>query len=458
MQSTLRFIDQKKISLFSLVLSDLLFFLISFLCAYWIRNSIGEGIQPINVYWSALPVSFVILVVVFYLFGLYDQKIRIKGFSELYTTSKAVLMTAVLLMAASFLYKYDYSRGFVLLFTVSSLVFLNLGRFFVRAVRIAFLKKGIGIMNVLIIGAGRPGRKLMEYIQQYKNFGYNLIGFLDDNIRKGKSKILLLGKTSDLHKIIKKNKIEIVFVSDPMMPHEKILEMMTDCQHLNVKFKLVSSLYEILSGSIDMTEIEGIPAIDLRSKKKNIFYLIVKRFFDIILSLVGLIVLFPLWILIVILIRLDSPGKALFVQNRSGKDGKIFKMYKFRTMDKRVKLYEEAPTSPDDKRITRIGKFLRKTSLDELPQLINVLKGEMALVGPRPEMPFIVKNYTNWQRKRLEIKPGLTGLWQILGRKDLPLHQNIEYDFYYLQNQSLFLDFVILLKTFWVIITGKGAF
>jgi lipopolysaccharide/colanic/teichoic acid biosynthesis glycosyltransferase len=172
----------------------------------------------------------------------------------------------------------------------------------------------------------------------------------------------------------------------------------------------------------------------------------------------GLINFAPLWILIVAGIKLDSPGKALIKQKRVGKDGGIFEMYKFRTMKNDTGLYEKAPFSPDDPRITKFGKFLRKTSLDELPQLINVLKGEMSLVGPRPEMPFIVENYSNWQRKRLEVKPGLTGLWQILGRKDLPLHENIEYDFYYIKNQSLILDMVILVKTVWTVIRGKGAF
>ena len=249
-----------------------------------------------------------------------------------------------------------------------------------------------------------------------------------------------------------------MFVSDPAMPHEKVLSLMTETLSRSVKFKIVTNLFEIISGSIDISEIEGIPAIDLKPKKRNIFYLIVKRLMDIVLSIIGLIVLLPFWILIIIAIRFDSKGKALMLQERVGEGGKKFRMYKFRTMDNSVGLYEKAPSKANDKRITQIGKFLRKTSLDEVPQLINVFKGEMSLVGPRPEMPFIVKTYSPWQRKRLEIKPGLTGLWQILGRKDLPLHKNLEYDFYYMQNQSLMLDLVILFKTIWIIISGKGAY
>ncbi|MFC1810151.1 sugar transferase [Patescibacteria group bacterium] len=456
MQSFLRLIDQKKPSLIILLISDLIFFLISFVCAYYLRNAYSEPIQPILIYMKALPVAFLILVIVFYFSGLYEQKIRVESTSEIFAVIKGILMTAILLMAGSFLYKYDYSRGFVLIFIGSSAVFLNLGRYFIRVYQKFLIKKGRGISKILIIGAGKPGRKLAQQIEKFKDFGYQIVGFVDDNVRKNRVK--LLGKLEKLAQIIKKHKIDIVYVSDPMMPHEKMLELMTECGNLNVKFKLVSSLYEILVGNINISELEGIPSIDVKPRKPNILYRLTKRFIDIFASLIMIVLLSPVWLLIVILIRLDSKGKAHFIHKRVGLEGREFKLYKFRTMKTAVGSYEVAPFKPGDKRITRIGRFLRKTSLDELPQLLNVLKDEMSLVGPRPEMPFIVKKYSKWQRKRLEVKPGLTGLWQILGRKDLPLHENMEYDFYYIQNQSLLLDLVILIKTVWAVITGKGAF
>ncbi len=457
MRSFLRLINQKWLSVAALLVSDLVFFMASFFCAYFIRVAYGE-IQPIEVYFGAMPVSFFILVLVFYFFGLYEQKIRINGMSEIYTVIKAILMTAVLLMAGSFLYKYDYSRGFVIIFVCSALVFVNIGRVFVRALRKWFIKRGKGIVNILIIGAGKPGKKLAEQIEKYSDFGYSIVGFIDDNVNKDKAGVPVLSSVKDLAEQIKFHKIDVVYVADPAIPHEKILELMVDCEHLKVKFGIVSNLYEILAGSIDINQIEEIPTIDVRAKKAAWWYKFVKRLVDIVFSLFGIVVLLPVWIFIVVLIRMDSSGKALFKQKRVGLNGKIFKMYKFRTMKNEVGLYEEAPKKADDKRITRVGKFLRKTSLDELPQLINILKGEMSFVGPRPEMPFIVEKYSKWQRKRLEAKPGLTGLWQILGRKDLPLHENIEYDFYYIQNQSLLLDFVIMLKTVWIVLTGKGAY
>ena len=166
----------------------------------------------------------------------------------------------------------------------------------------------------------------------------------------------------------------------------------------------------------------------------------------------------PLAFVFALLIKLDSKGPVVFAHERVGKDGKRFQMLKFRTMVADCDPYAEAPVDQNDARITRFGRFLRRTSLDEIPQLINVLGGRMSLVGPRPEMPFIANEYTEWQAARLEVKPGLTGLWQVAGRKNLPLHENLEYDFYYVKNQSLALDLEILMRTIPAVILGKGAY
>jgi lipopolysaccharide/colanic/teichoic acid biosynthesis glycosyltransferase len=184
----------------------------------------------------------------------------------------------------------------------------------------------------------------------------------------------------------------------------------------------------------------------------------VKRFFDLTLSLIAIIVLSPFFVLIAVIIKVDSPGKALFVKERVGLNGKLFTMCKFRTMHQNVKNQEFAPTSKNDPRVTRFGKFLRRTSLDELPQLLNIILGQMSIVGPRPEMKFIVDSYSEIQKARLLVLPGLTGLWQIYGRKDLPLHENVEYDLYYILHRTLWMDFLIVLNTVKVVIEGKGAY
>lgn len=187
-------------------------------------------------------------------------------------------------------------------------------------------------------------------------------------------------------------------------------------------------------------------------------YGLFKRALDIVGSMIALALFLPFWILIIILIRLDSKGPAIFSHERAGLNGKKFRLYKFRTMHADVGAQEYAPATADDKRVTRIGKFLRHTSLDEVPQFWNVLIGSMSLVGPRPEMTFIVEKYNELQKKRLLVKPGLTGLWQIYGRKDIPLHENAEYDYWYILHRSLGLDLLILLKTITVVVTGKGAY
>ena len=192
--------------------------------------------------------------------------------------------------------------------------------------------------------------------------------------------------------------------------------------------------------------------------KRKIFYRTLRGISDRILALLALTVFSPLLILLIIAIRIDSKGKAIFAHKRIGKNGKPFTLYKFRTMRADCGAEEHAPVSLSDPRITRIGKILRKTSLDEVPQFWNIIKGEMSLIGPRPEMPFIVKQYGEKEKARLLVKPGLTGFWQIAGRKDLPLHENVEFDLWYIENRSIKLDLIILIKTVSVIFSGRGAY
>jgi lipopolysaccharide/colanic/teichoic acid biosynthesis glycosyltransferase len=190
----------------------------------------------------------------------------------------------------------------------------------------------------------------------------------------------------------------------------------------------------------------------------TIIYSFAKRLLDVTLALLGLIVASPLFPYISWKIRTESEGPVFILQERVGQNGKRFTMYKFRTMHATAQLYANSPRAGDDPRVTPFGRILRHYSLDELPQLINILRGDMSVVGPRPEMPFIVETYAPWQEARLKVKPGLTGLWQILGRKDMPLEENLEYDLYYVFNQSLFLDFAILLKTLPHLVLPRGAY
>ncbi|MBI2463908.1 sugar transferase [Candidatus Peregrinibacteria bacterium] len=459
MKNLVRFIDQKGLQVVILVASDIFWYCVAFFAAYYARNNIGPSeIQPLEFYLGAIPYMSFLLIIIFYLNGLYEQKQRINKISEIFLVTKAASFTLLLIMAGSFLEKVDYSRALVLLFWPSSIFFLNFGRYLIRYTKKKLMKRGYGIINILIIGAGKPGKRLANEIEEYRDFGYNIVGFLDDRVKPRKGRYKFLGQTIHLMEVIKKRNIHQVFISDPSISHAKILEMIHVCEELPVKFKVVSDLFEIVVGNIDINEIEGIPSIDFKKDSVNIVYRIAKRIIDILLCGIGCIVSLPFSIIICLLIKLDSKGPILFSHPRVGQHGKHFRMYKFRTMHLGTKEEDFAPTDQNDPRITKIGHFLRKTSFDELPQLWNVLRGEMSLVGPRPEMPFLVEKYTPWQKKRLDVKPGITGLWQILGRKDLPLAENLEYDFYYIKNRSLILDFVIIFKTIIVVLTGRGAY
>lgn len=459
MKKFIRFLDQTRWRFLLLIGADLIGLTLAFLLAYTIRNSwIGPAIQPFGVYAKAMPVVAGILLVTFYTFGLYERRRRARTMGELFHLVQAITLVWVFIMAVSFLVKYDYSRILVVLLYGLALIFILGGRTLVRQIDKALQRRGIGVSRVLIVGSGKPGRRVAEKLKEYDTFGYRVMGFVDDAEKQDKGDPLLLGTLEDLTSLIRHHAINEVIVADPRLSHERILEAIHQCEACDVKFKVASDLFEILTGDIDLNELEGLPSLTLGTGETKVLYQIIKRLLDVGLSGFALLLFSPLILGIAVLIRWESKGPALFKQKRVGERGALFTLYKFRTMHRDTNPHEHAPKDAKDSRVTRIGGWLRRTSLDEIPQFWNVLKGDMSLVGPRPEMPFIVAGYKEWQRRRLDVKPGITGLWQILGRKNLPLHENIEYDFYYIKNQSLLLDLVILLKTVGVVLRGKGAY
>ena len=257
---------------------------------------------------------------------------------------------------------------------------------------------------------------------------------------------------------IEKSKIDEVFILDEEISYNSLLDMIYKVSNKKIIFRISTNIFKLATGASNFNSIQEIPALDLSRSSPPKIYSLIKRTIDIIFGILFLIIFSPIILFISLMIKISSPGSIFIKQERVGYKGKKFTMYKFRTMKNSVELYQEAPMEENDNRVTSFGKILRKTSLDEIPQFINVIKGEMSLVGPRPEMSFIVKNYKSWQYKRLEAKPGITGLWQILGRKNIALSEHLEYDFYYINNQSILYDFVIIIKTIPVVLFGKGAY
>ena len=323
-------------------------------------------------------------------------------------------------------------------------------------------KKGIFVRNCLILGAGNNGKLVARRLMRHTAHHYLPVCYLDDFIPKGTEieverngfKLKVEGTVDDLERLIKELDITSVFFCMSEAPSEKIFGVMDLCYTLKVPFYFTPRLYTIPQ-VIRGYDIAGIFVLSIiHDFTVSWYYNFAKRAFDIAFSLLLLIPGLPVMLLTAVAIKLDSKGPVFFSQERVGLNGKKFIMYKFRSMKTEASGSEVKPKSGRDPRITRVGHILRLTSIDELPQILNVLKGDMSFVGPRPEMTFIVDTYDKYQRLRLKVKPGITGLWQISAERNLPIHENLDYDMYYLQERSLLLDLVIIFKTFFFIARG----
>lgn len=323
--------------------------------------------------------------------------------------------------------------------------------------------RGVGVRNVLIVGAGRVGQALAQHLEENKLLGYRFMGFLDAN---HSTHPRLLGKIEDLSRVARAEFADEIFITIPS-ERELVKSIAVEaCRHrLNVK--VVPDLYDGLGWNVPITHVGNFPVMELHRQSIPAFGLFLKRVIDIVGSGLGLIVLSPILVLIGIAIPLDSSGPAVYCSRRVGKKGRRFACYKFRTMvahadsikDQLRHLNErQGPTFKitNDPRITRVGGFLRKYSLDELPQLWNVLKGDMSLVGPRPHPLDDYEKYTLDYLRRLDVKPGITGLWQVIARQHRSFDTNMQLDIDYIENWTLGLDIKILFKTMAVVLNGSG--
>lgn len=457
-------IKQNKETFFIILLlvSDVLSVFIAFLSGYYLRNKgffryFLESVQSLETYFFAFLFATILLIILFSINGLYQLHKRRTAISEMYIILRTVTFWILLFMAGAYISKYDYSRIIVLLIFFFTLFYIIIFRFILKSIKHTLFTGKIFTTNVAIIGTGKLAKEIEKELLSQDSSGIRLIGFIKTDTKQDDKK-KHIGSINSLNSLIKKYSLSEIFVAEPNLSNDRILTIIAKCKKTTVKFKIVSNIFTLLTGTITVSNLESIPTLEVGKVTFPLWKNIYKYFFDFCIALFFLFVTFPLFILISIAIKLDSKGNIFITQKRIGLYGKPFCMYKFRTMSEKTPLYNTAPKKRNDARITNVGFFLRKHSLDELPQLINVIKGDMSLVGPRPEMQFIVKKYSSWEKRRLSVKPGLTGLWQILGRKDLPLTDNLEYDFYYISNQSFFLDIAILIKTIPVVIKGKGAY
>jgi exopolysaccharide biosynthesis polyprenyl glycosylphosphotransferase len=447
--------------------------------ATWLRATlpIGQG--------GALPLAAVQLPWFVYLFallawgsglilaGAYDPERVLRWFQEAWLVLVASAL-ALLLMAGALYFSYrDMSRlqfGYAwVLALVLLLGFRGMLRLYHRIARRA--RPGWR-SRILIAGAGRLGQNLAELVLGQTRWGLDLVGFLDDDpARQGErvGQAEVLGTLDDLPHIVESHEVEEIWIALPARAHERLNQLVAMVEKLPVRVKIAPDYYSMALVRARAEIIGGIPLIGLREPVIEGIDRAVKRAFDLVIGSASLLLAGLPMAVIALLIRVDTPGPVLFRQTRVGENGRLFGMLKFRTMVAGAESMKDQVlvTTDDgrvihkqkgDPRVTRVGRFLRRFSLDELPQVFNVLRGEMSLVGPRPEMPWLVDRYESWQRKRFAVPQGLTGWWQVNGRSDKPMHLNTDDDLYYVYNYSLWLDLRILLMTPFAILRGRGAF
>jgi exopolysaccharide biosynthesis polyprenyl glycosylphosphotransferase len=452
-----------------MALADALVFASVWFGLYFLRDWLAEmdilrlPINPIRVYFVAFMVYLPFWFCIGWFHGLYAHHGRLTSLNQLSSILKTFFVGLTGSMAIAYVFKqWDIGRFILLLSAPLLTIWLYASRTAFRHWKQAQFRRGVGLTNVIIIGVGRTARRTAKRIGSHPHGGYNILGFVDHHHRrKINSKLLqypVLGQISELHQILVDYKVDEVFLAAPLLSQAEILTLVAECEHSGAEFKIVGNLFEVISSQVQIDEIDEIPVVHLRNATLPPIEAALKRALDISVSVTLLAIFAIPMCIIATLIKLDSRGPAMFRQERVGLFGRTFRMYKFRTMTTSSLPYAMAPSDKNDPRVTRVGYWLRRFSLDEFPQLFNVLSGEMSMVGPRPEMPFLVSKYTIWERRRLDVKPGITGLWQIVGRKNLPLSLNMEYDFYYIKNQSLLFDIIILIKTVPAVIFGKGAF
>lgn len=412
----------------------------------------------------------VVWVLTFLFSSVYDPKRIYKVTDEVQTIIIAESLAALICAGILYLGFRDFSRWLFATFFFFNIIFILSWRILLR-LWFRLWHRPSRERRVLIVGAGRTGRSVGRMMQNYQWAGLNLVGYLDDDLAKKDDGLPILGIVGSVRQVVEKYKIQDVVVALPQRAYGQINKLTITLHDLPVHVRVVPDYFSLALYRASVDDFGGIPMINLRDPALNDVQRLIKRIFDLAVGSVMLLVLSPIIFLIALLVTLDSNGPVIFRQERVGENGRIFKMFKFRTMIPDADARREVITEinphngqllfkkrPDDPRITNIGRFLRRTSLDELPQLLNVLLGDMSLVGPRPELPWLVDQYEPWQRKRFAVPQGMTGWWQVNGRSDKPLHLHTEDDIYYVQNYSIWMDIYILIKTPWVVLRGKGAY
>lgn len=463
----------KKVRQFFLLFGDITAINIAAAITFYYRFMSGSFENPIQLYWSDAPVPFAILTIgwlaVFTFNGLYSFGTTVSRTDEGLTIWKVSILGVLLLFLVTVDPANPISRGRMALFVYGFLVgfFTSANHFIIHTIHRKILESGRGHQHTLIVGWNPLGHEYYHKIKAHPALGLSVLGFIsvspdkfEDDTLEGKR---VLGGIKDLPDLITVHDIKQIVIALESSDHKHLLDIIELTSGIPVSLKIIPDMYDIISGQARTNQIYGVPLIEIMPELMPLWERIVKRLMDIVVSVIVLTVFAPFALLIAIAIKLNSPGPVIYQQRRLGKNGKIFKIKKFRSMVQDA----ESQTGPvwaakDDPRVTTVGKFLRKTRLDEVPQFINVLKGEMSLVGPRPERPEMaaeIEKELPLHPRRLRVRPGITGWAQVKHKYDTTLEdveKKLEYDLFYIENMSLRLDLKIILNTFWVVLSGKG--
>lgn len=419
------------------------------------------GIIPLSLLFSLFAVF------ILFLFGAYNNESSLLNVNEIKSVVKGLSLSFLLFAGILVFAKIELSR-YVLVFSyISSLLLIVIERSAIYHILPLARDVRDWKTRILIYGAGELGAALFRAIANSPKLGILPIGFIDDNPDKadtthrssnfaGASYALpVLGTADDIRVLIKQYRIDEIYLAISNINNETFIKILGQLKKEHVKISFVPNLYKVLFHKVNISHIGQIPIIEENEGEVGKIFLTIKRFSDILMSIIFIILSSPVFLVVSVAIKLDSKGPVFFKQKRVGIHGGLFEIFKFRSMTTESDPYAVNPTEENDARVTKLGRFLRKTSLDELPQLFNVLKGDMSLVGPRPEMPFIVDSYSEINRERLKAPPGITGLWQLSSDREKTIHGNMDYDLYYIRNRSFFLDVAILLETLLFAFRGK---
>ncbi len=466
----------KHIFPFLFFLADVIIIFSSFLLAYWMRFysplirivPVTKGIPPLSLYLYGSIFVVIVWVAVFNAYGLYKSSRPRTAFDEFYLLSKSATLGFLLILAFTFFYRStSYSRATLAVSWILGIILLFAERRSMAKIEQHFTKRGYGVKKAIIVGTGELGLSLYERWKRNPQLGYRLVGLVEGGEKPEKNPevndISILGTLDDLLRIIENEGVELVILALPLSYQQKMMEIILSCEDLKVEFQIVPDMFEIMAARAKVLSLDGIPLISLGRTPLEGWNRTLKRGMDVLISSAGLVILSPLFAILAILIKLDSKGSVFFRQERLGRDGRRFVQYKFRSMIEKA----EEKTGPvfateDDPRRTPMGKFLRRSNLDELPQLFNVLKGDMSLVGPRPERKFFVDKFKEGIPRyflRHKVKSGITGWAQVNGlRGDTSIEERTQFDLFYVENWSLAFDIKIILLTLKDWLSPKNAY